>query len=276
MMQELTAASGVGAGRGGAGGDPARQRPGLLRRARPERDDRPRRRRSTASCSTVCTELMETIQAIPQPVIAAGAGHRDRRRLPAGGDLRPGGGGRGGALRHARASRSACSARRRWSPLSRAVGAQAGDGDAADRRAISAAEALAAGLVNRVVPAAELAAATRALAGEDRRRQPAAWSAVGKQAFYRQLDDAAAAGLRLRQRGDVVQRAWPPTRRKACGRSWRSGRRSGADADRSARLRHPPHQVELVVGPHAGDVGQAVATCRRRRRWRRCPRRPRR
>jgi enoyl-CoA hydratase len=52
---------------------------------------------------------------------------------------------------------------------------------------IDAAEALAAGLVNRVVPAAELEAATAALATEIAERSPAA-IALGLRAFYRSQD----------------------------------------------------------------------------------------
>jgi len=51
---------------------------------------------------------------------------------------------------------------------------------------ISAAEALAAGLVNRVVPAAELRAATRALADRIVASSPFVVG-LGKKAFYRQL-----------------------------------------------------------------------------------------
>jgi len=51
---------------------------------------------------------------------------------------------------------------------------------------ISAAEALAAGLVNRVVPAAELAAATRALAERILSFSPYVVG-LGKKAFYRQI-----------------------------------------------------------------------------------------
>jgi enoyl-CoA hydratase/carnithine racemase len=52
---------------------------------------------------------------------------------------------------------------------------------------IDAAEALAAGLVNKVVPAAELEAATMKLAGEIAERSPAA-VALGLRAFYRSQD----------------------------------------------------------------------------------------
>jgi enoyl-CoA hydratase/carnithine racemase len=54
-------------------------------------------------------------------------------------------------------------------------------------RKLDAAEALACGLVTRVVPAAELEAATYTLAGELAERSPAAM-ALGLQAFYRAQD----------------------------------------------------------------------------------------
>lgn len=52
---------------------------------------------------------------------------------------------------------------------------------------LSARDALAAGLINRVVPAAELAAATRALAEKIAAQSPYV-IAIGKDAFYRQID----------------------------------------------------------------------------------------
>jgi enoyl-CoA hydratase/carnithine racemase len=52
---------------------------------------------------------------------------------------------------------------------------------------ISAHEAREAGLVNRVVPASELAAAARALAEQIAAASPLVVG-IGKQAFYRQLD----------------------------------------------------------------------------------------
>ena len=54
-------------------------------------------------------------------------------------------------------------------------------------RRLDAAEALAVGLVNRVVPAAELEAVTMALAGELASKSPAA-IALGLRAFYRSAD----------------------------------------------------------------------------------------
>ena len=62
-------------------------------------------------------------------------------------------------------------------------------------RKLDAREALAAGLVNRVVPAAELEAATAQLAGEIAERSPAA-IALGLRAFYRTQDMAMEPQLR--------------------------------------------------------------------------------
>ena len=63
-------------------------------------------------------------------------------------------------------------------------------------RKLDAAEALACGLVTRVVPAAELEAATAALAGELAARSPAA-VALGLSAFYRSADMALEPQLRF-------------------------------------------------------------------------------
>ena len=73
----------------------------------------------------VCTEMMATMQEIPQPVIAAVDGMADRGRLPAGRHLRPRGGVDGVGVRHPGRAASGCSARRRWSRLSGRSGASA-------------------------------------------------------------------------------------------------------------------------------------------------------
>lgn len=65
-------------------------------------------------------------------------------------------------------------------------------------RKLSAAEALAAGLVNRVVPAAELEAHTLALASEIAERSPAA-IALGLRAFYQSADMDLGPALRFLQ-----------------------------------------------------------------------------
>jgi enoyl-CoA hydratase/carnithine racemase len=132
-----------------------------------------------------CTALMETIQAIPQPVIAqvhamaTAAGCQ----LVASCDLAV-------AAPEARFATPGvkiglfCSTP--MVALSRAVGARRAMEMLLTGEAISAGDALAAGLVNRVVPLAELPAATRALAAKIASSSPYV-VAVGKAAFYRQL-----------------------------------------------------------------------------------------
>jgi enoyl-CoA hydratase/carnithine racemase len=71
--------------------------------------------------------------------------------------------------------------------LSRAVGRKKAMEMLLTGEFISAREALDAGLVNRVVPSAELAAATRALAEQIAAASPLVVG-IGKQAFYRQID----------------------------------------------------------------------------------------
>jgi enoyl-CoA hydratase/carnithine racemase len=132
-----------------------------------------------------CTALMETIQAIPQPVIAqvhamaTAAGCQ----LVASCDLAV-------AAAEARFATPGvkiglfCSTP--MVALSRAVGARRAMEMLLTGEAIAAEEALAAGLVNRVVPLAELPAAARALAAKIASSSPYV-VAVGKAAFYRQL-----------------------------------------------------------------------------------------
>ena len=120
------------------GGD-RRQRPGLFRRPRHEGTDRaPRRCRSRARLFRRDHERLQRDDAGHRAFAEAGgrrgAGHRHRRRLPAGGKLRS----RGGL-----GGRDLCHARRRYrTVLLDADGgavaqrsAQAGDGNAAHRRA---------------------------------------------------------------------------------------------------------------------------------------------
>jgi enoyl-CoA hydratase/carnithine racemase len=71
--------------------------------------------------------------------------------------------------------------------LSRAVGQKKSMEMLLTGEFISAEEALAEGLVNRVVPAEELEAETRALAGKIAEASPLVVG-IGKQAFYRQLE----------------------------------------------------------------------------------------
>ena len=77
MLDALEAALAALAGdRGDPGGGPARRGPGVLRRARPARDDRRRGRPRTAGwrgsrrCSRKCAAVMLAITRLPQPVIA--------------------------------------------------------------------------------------------------------------------------------------------------------------------------------------------------------------
>ena len=93
-------------------------------------------------------------------------------RLPVGGHLRSDRGGRGSQLRHARASRSACSAPRPAVALSRAVGQKMAMEMLLTAEPISAREAHRVGLVNRVVPRADLAADHARAGRTDRRCQP--------------------------------------------------------------------------------------------------------
>jgi enoyl-CoA hydratase/carnithine racemase len=134
----------------------------------------------------VCTDLMETIQAIPQPVIAQVQGIATAAgcQLAATCDLVV-------AAEDARFATPGvkiglfCSTP--MVALSRAVGRKKALEMLLTGEPISAREAQAAGLVNRVVPAADLAEETRKLAATI----AAASSFVvglGKQAFYRQLD----------------------------------------------------------------------------------------
>jgi enoyl-CoA hydratase/carnithine racemase len=132
-----------------------------------------------------CTAVMETMQGIPQPVIAqvhamaTAAGCQ----LVASCDLAI-------AVPEARFATPGvkiglfCSTP--MVALSRAVGARRAMEMLLTGEAISAEEALQAGLINRVVPAAELAATARAMAAKITGSSPYV-VAVGKAAFYRQL-----------------------------------------------------------------------------------------
>jgi enoyl-CoA hydratase/carnithine racemase len=134
----------------------------------------------------VCCELMETVQAIPQPVIgkvhatATAAGCQ----LAATCDLVA-------AAEEARFATPGvkiglfCSTP--MVALSRAVGQKKAMEMLLTGDFISAEEALAAGLVNRVVPAEELDAETRKLADKICESSPLVVG-VGKQAFYRQIE----------------------------------------------------------------------------------------
>jgi enoyl-CoA hydratase/carnithine racemase len=134
----------------------------------------------------ICAELMETIISIPQPVIAQVAGIATAAgcQLVASCDLAV-------AAEEARFATPGvkiglfCSTP--MVALSRAVGRKKAMEMLLTGELISAREALAEGLVNRVVPSGELADATRALAEQVAAASPLIVG-MGKQAFYRQLD----------------------------------------------------------------------------------------
>src|SRR5207253_9499668 len=133
----------------------------------------------------VCAETMEMIQSIPQPVIAEvhATATAAGCQLVASCDLAV-------AAPEARFATPGvkiglfCSTP--MVALSRAVGSRKAMEMLLTGEAISAEEALAAGLVTRVVPAGELAAAARAMAAKIA-SSSAYVVAIGKAAFYRQL-----------------------------------------------------------------------------------------
>lgn len=136
----------------------------------------------------VCTELMETIQGIPQPVIAQvhGIATAAGCQLVATCDLVV-------AAEQARFATPGvkiglfCSTP--MVALSRAVGQKKAMEMLLTGEPISADEALSAGLVNKVVPAEDLEEATRALAGKIAVSSSFVVG-IGKQVFYRQLEMA--------------------------------------------------------------------------------------
>ncbi len=134
----------------------------------------------------VCCELMETIQAIPQPVIARvhGVATAAGCQLAATCDLVV-------ASEEARFATPGvkiglfCSTP--MVALSRAIGQKKSMEMLLTGDFISAEEALAHGLVNKVVPAEELEAETQKLADKIAEASPLVVG-VGKQAFYRQIE----------------------------------------------------------------------------------------
>ena len=134
----------------------------------------------------VCCELMETIQSIPQPVIGQvhGVATAAGCQLAATCDLVV-------ASEEARFATPGvkiglfCSTP--MVALSRAIDQKKAMEMLLTGEFISAEEALAEGLVNRVVPAEELEAATRELAEKIAEASPLVVG-IGKQAFYRQLE----------------------------------------------------------------------------------------
>jgi enoyl-CoA hydratase/carnithine racemase len=134
----------------------------------------------------VCCEMMETIQSIPQPVIAQvhATATAAGCQLAATCDLVV-------ASEEARFATPGvriglfCSTP--MVALSRAVGQKKSMEMLLTGEFVSAEEALAYGLVNRLVPAEELQTETRALADKISEASPLVVG-VGKQAFYRQLE----------------------------------------------------------------------------------------
>ncbi len=134
----------------------------------------------------VCCELMETVQSIPQPVIAEvhATATAAGCQLAATCDLVV-------AAEEARFATPGvriglfCSTP--MVALSRAVGQKKSMEMLLTGDFISAEEALSVGLVNRIVPADELEAQTRSLADKIAEASPLVVG-VGKQAFYRQLE----------------------------------------------------------------------------------------
>jgi len=134
----------------------------------------------------VCCELMETIQSIPQPVIAQvhGVATAAGCQLAATCDLVV-------AAEEARFATPGvkiglfCSTP--MVALSRSVGQKKAMEMLLTGELVPAEEALAEGLVNKVVPADELEAETRTLAEKIVEASPLVVG-VGKQAFYRQLE----------------------------------------------------------------------------------------
>ncbi len=134
----------------------------------------------------VCCDLMQTIQAIPQPVIAQvhGVATAAGCQLAATCDL----------VVASEDARFACPGVKiglfcstPMVALSRAVGQKKAMEMLLTGEVISAEEARAEGLVNKVIPAGELEAETRALA-EKIAEASTLVVGVGKQAFYRQLE----------------------------------------------------------------------------------------
>jgi enoyl-CoA hydratase/carnithine racemase len=134
----------------------------------------------------VCCELMETVQAIPQPVIAKvhGVATAAGCQLAATCDLVVAS---EEALFATPGVRIGLFCSTPMVALSRAIGQKKAMEMLLTGEFISAEEALAHGLVNKVVPAEELEAETQKLADKIAEASPLVVG-VGKQAFYRQIE----------------------------------------------------------------------------------------
>src|SRR3989442_3820527 len=212
-----------------------------------------------------CTTLMETLQAIPQPVIAQvhATATAAGCQLVASCDLAV-------AAAEARFATPGvkiglfCSTP--MVALSRAVGSRKAMEMLLTGEAISAEEALAAGLVTRVVPAAELAATARAMAAKIA-SSSAYVVAIGKAAFYRQLQmpqplaydyaqdvmtmNAAAADAQEGMKAFLEKRAprWCGSGACTASKQARIPAPSARERLSRPRLPHPPHHVQLAVCP---------------------------
>ncbi|WP_321475506.1 enoyl-CoA hydratase [uncultured Paludibaculum sp.] len=134
----------------------------------------------------VCTTMMETLQRLPQPVIAQVQGLATAAgcQLVAACDLAVAGEQAAFATPGVKIGLFCTTP---MVPLSRAIGRKRALEMLLTGRVVSAEEAAQWGLVNRVVGSAELAEATRALADQVASASSFTVS-LGKQAFYRQID----------------------------------------------------------------------------------------
>ena len=160
--------------------------PALQRRTRPRGDRRRRPRLAAADLRRVRPADGDAARG-PPAGHRRSARHRHRRRVPARGRVRPRGGQRDLPVRHPRAFGSGCSAPPRWCRCP----AQSGESGAMEMlltgEPVDAATALEWGLVNRVVPEADLEATTRVFVERIASASPFVM-ALGKRAFYRQAD----------------------------------------------------------------------------------------
>ena len=190
----------------------------------------------------VCTEMMDTVQSIPQPVIArvhalataAGcqlvATLRPRRSPPSPPAFAiPGG--KGGLFCH--------------TPLvavARNIGRKRALEMALTGDPIDAATAADWGLINRVVPDDELDAAVADLHRPRHPRQRAVEGA-GQAGFYAQVDLDQPAGLRVRRRADGRGGDDRPTPRRASPPSSRSATRTSPSAPDAVVLCQPQRRM---------------------------------
>ena len=223
--------------RGGAGDRDRRRRPGVLGRARPRRDGRPRRRLLRAALRRLHGDDGDD----PSPPAAGdrqGARHRDRGRLPARRRLRPRASQQTGTRFATPGVKIGLFCSTPMVPLSRAVGRKRALEMLLTGEPIDAKTACEWGLINR----------RRAGRGA-RRRRCSTWSSkvarsspltlrIGKRGVLRADRPRRARRLRADPRRDGRERAGRTTRRRACLRSSRSATRPGrAGSPRPLRMR---------------------------------------